>query len=69
MMRITWVVEALNLATSQNDLTDTVWAARPALEQVAQVKRAQLILIGSHNRVVAHRHQGNPLRLVRQERI
>jgi hypothetical protein len=45
MMRVRCLVKAPYLTASQNNLTDSLGVALPALEQVAQVKSTQLILV------------------------
>ena len=40
----------------------------PALHSIAQMERAQLIFVGSHNRVITHRDQCDAARRVRLQR-
>ncbi len=65
MMRVRRVVKMLNFAAGQDYLPDGLRIARPAFEDVAQVKRTQFILVGASQAVAAHRHQGNRVRAVR----
>ena len=67
MVRVQRIMETRYFATSQNHLAHGFGVAWSALQDVAQVQGAHLILVGSHHCVVSHCHQANQLRAMRSE--
>src|SRR6516165_3735491 len=56
------IVKALRLAAGQDNPPDRVCITLPAFEPVAQVNRAQLVLVGSLDAIAAHGNKGDLLR-------
>src|ERR1041385_3475815 len=56
-MRFSWVVERWDLRPCQDDVARPRGAARPALQQVAQMNGAEFILIRASGAIQAHCHQ------------